>query len=109
MKSYIRAAAGAAILAGLAVACSDTPNVPTTPTAGALADTNLGPDDSNLKVTAPTPTSPINDFQTEGNPTLRANAAAGKYAAVTLQYNFELYNAAGVRVQSVTVNTPEYL
>ena len=109
MKSYIRAAAGAAILAGLAIACSETPNVPTTPTAGSPADTNLGPDDSNLKVTAPTPTSPINDFQTDGNPTLRANAAAGKYAAVTLQYNFELYNAAGVRVQSVTVNTPEYL
>jgi hypothetical protein len=107
MKSYFRGAVGAALLAGLAIACGDTPNSPTAP-AGALANTALGPDNSNLKVTAPTPTSPVNDFQTEGNPTLVASPAAGKYTDVALQYNFELYNAANQRVQSATVNTPSY-
>jgi hypothetical protein len=109
MKSYLRAATGAVLLAGLAIACSDTPTTPSAPAAGLSGDTALGPDNSNLKVTAPTPTSPVNDFQTEENPTLVASAAVGKYAAVALQYNFELYNAANVRVQSVTVNTPSYL
>jgi hypothetical protein len=109
MKSYFRAAIGAALLAGLAIACSDAPTTPGAPAAGLPGDTALGPDNSNLKVTAPTPTSPVNDFQTEENPTLVASAAVGKYATVALQYTFELYNAANVRVQSATVNTPSYL
>jgi hypothetical protein len=109
MKSYIRAATGAVLLAGLAIACSDTPTTPSATTAGLPADTSAAADGSNLKVTAPVPTSPINDFQTDGNPTLVASAAAGKYATVALQYTFELYNAANVRVQSATVNTPSYL
>jgi len=107
MKSYFRGAIGAALLAGLAIACSDTPT-PTAPAAGLPADPSAAVDGSNLKVTAPTPTSPINDFQTEGNPILVATAATGKYATVTLQYTFELYNAANQRVQSATVNTPSY-
>jgi hypothetical protein len=108
MKSYFRAAFGAAILAGFAVACSDAPTAPAASATGTPSDTAAAPDGSNLKVTAPTPTSPINDFRVEDNPTLVASAAAGKFAATALQYNFELYNAANVRVQSVTVGSPSY-
>ncbi len=108
MKSYFRGAAGAALLAGLAIACSDNPTAPSAPAAGSPADTALGPDNSNLKVTAPTPTSPINDFVVEQNPTLLASAATGKYATVALQYAFELYNAANVKVQSGVSNTPSF-
>ena len=109
MKSYFRAAIGAALLAGLAIACSDTPNSPTTPTAGAPGDTSAAADGSNLKVTAPTPTSPVNDFQTEENPTLVATASTGRYASVALQYFFELYNAANVKVLTGLSNTPSFL
>ena len=108
MKSYFRASIGAVLLAGLAIACSDTPT-PTAPGAASPGDTSAAADGSNLKVPAPTPTSPINDFQTENIPTLTASAVSGKYATVALQYNFELFNAANVRVQSVTVNSPSYL
>lgn len=108
MKSFFRAALSAAILAGLAIACSDTPTAPAAPASGQPADTGAAADGSTLKVTAPTPTSPINDFQTEGPPTLVATPSTGKYVSVTVQYNFELYNAANVRVQSVTVNSPSW-
>jgi len=110
MKSYFRAAVGAAIVAALAVACSEAPTAPVSPGPGTPSGTDAAADGSNLKVTAPTPTSPINDFQTEGNPVLVASASTGKYATVSgLQYNFELYNAANVRVQSVTVGSPSYV
>ena len=109
MKSYYRGALGAALLAGLAIACSDTPTAPSATVSESTSDTTLGPDNSNLKVTAPAPTAPVNDFQTEENPTLVASPATGKYAAVALQYNFELYNAANVRVLTATVNSPSYL
>lgn len=108
MKSYFRGAIGATLLAGLAIACSDAPNAPTAPAAALPGDTSAAPDGSTLKVTAPTPTSPINDFQTDGDPVLKASDSVGKYATVAVQYNFELYNAANQRVQSATVATPSY-
>jgi len=109
MKNYFRAAFGAAMVAGLAIACSEAPTTPAGSNTGTTADTAAAADGSNLKVTAPTPTSPINDFQTEGQSvTLVASASTGKYVATTVQYNFELYNAANVRVSNVTVNSPSW-
>lgn len=107
MRKYFPAAIGAALVAGLAIACSEAPTNP----AGANAATSgaaAAADGSTLKVTAPTPTSPVNDFQTEGNVTLVATASTGKYVATTVQYNFEVYNAANVRVYNVTVNSPSW-
>jgi hypothetical protein len=108
MKNYFRPALYAAVLAGLAIACSDAPTVPAGLNTATASDTAAAADGSNLKVTAPTPTSPINDFQTEGNVTLVATASTGKFTATTVQYNFELYNAANVRVSNVTVNSPSW-
>src|SRR5688572_12539295 len=109
MKSYFRGAIGAALLAGLAIACSDSPTTPSSPAAGLPGDNAAAADGSNLKATAPTPTAPINNIQVEQqNPTLTATAATGKYTTLSLKYAFELYNAANVRVQTGTSDTPAY-
>lgn len=109
MKNCFRAAMGAAVVSGLAIACSGAPTAPATSNTGTPADAAAAADGSTLKVTAPIPTSPINDFQTEGSPTLVASPSTGKFATPpSLQYIFELYNAANVMVQSVTVNAPTW-
>lgn len=108
MKNYLRGAAGAAILASLAIACSETPNAPTAPAAGTPADTSAAADGSNLKATAPVPKAPINDFQTDENPTLTADPAVGKFTTVALQYQWELYNAANQLAQTATTNGPTF-
>jgi hypothetical protein len=107
MKGYLRAATGAAVLAGLAVACSDRSTMPS-PLPAESSSAPLGADGSNLKVTAPTPIAPINDFQTESEPVLTASTSVGRFATVAVQYNFEVYNDANVRVVNATVNTPSY-
>jgi hypothetical protein len=108
MKNYFRGAAGAAILASLAIACSETPSAPTAP-AAVPGDNSAAADGSNLKVTAPVPTAPVNDFQTDGNPTLTAQASTGKFTTVALSYQWELYNAANQLVQSATTTGPSFL
>ena len=108
MKNYLRAAAGAAILASLAIACSETPNVPTAP-AAVPGDASAAADGSNLKATAPVPKSPINDFQTEGNPTLVADPSSAKYGSAALQYQWELYNPANQLAQTATTSGTSFL
>jgi hypothetical protein len=109
MKNKFRAAVGAAMVAGLAIACSETPTTPAGSNAATTSDTAAAADGSTLKVTAPTPTSPINDFQTEGQAvTLVASASTGRFVSTSVQYNFELYNAANARVNSVTVSAPTW-
>lgn len=108
MKSHLSAVIGAAALAGLAIACSSTPTTPS-PSAAGTAGAGLAADGSNLKVSAPSPTSPINDFVVEDEPTLIATASTGTYAtAQGLQYEFEVYNDASVKVVSATVSSPSY-
>ena len=85
-----------------AYACSGKASSPTSPSTGAAAATGLpaASDGSTLKVTAPTPTSPIGDQAlTDSSPTLTASGSTGKYGSVGgLQYRFELYNESNTKV-----------
>jgi hypothetical protein len=98
-RSRTTLTAAAAMLA-VAVACSKQASSPTSPSTQPAAGTApTAADGSTLKATAPTPTSPVNDQQLSDSPTLVATASALKYSAGgTLQYRFEVYNDANVKV-----------
>jgi len=84
-----------------AYACSGKASSPTSPsTAAAAKGLPAASDGSTLKVTAPTPTSPIGDQAlTDSSPTLTASGSTGKYGSVGgLQYRFELYNESNAKV-----------
>ena len=88
---------------GLAVACSkSSPNL-TSPSAARPGTANVAADGSTLKVTAPTPQSPINNQAiTTGNDItlVVTNASASFTTPVALAYRFEVYDASGNRVYS---------
>ncbi len=104
--------AGAAALA-LVSGCTSRSN-PTSPTSSAVTTPAPSSDGSTLKVTAPTPTSPINDAQAaDSQPTLTASTAAPRFdsagAALPLQYRFEVYGDTGAKVQdSGLMNSPAF-
>lgn len=80
---------------GRDAATPSAPSSQTVPAAGVAAT-----DGSTLKVTAPTPVSPKDDQQATDAPVLTATTSAPKFAApVPLQYRFEVYNEAGVKVE----------
>lgn len=88
--------ASCAALLALPLACSSGAPSPTSPTtAGGVGSPGaFGPGNSTLKVTAPTPISPIDDVEVEGYlPEMTAGNAAGQYVAATgLRYRFQLYD-----------------
>jgi hypothetical protein len=87
----------AAVLAA-AMACSKQAQTPVSPSAaGTGAPDAAAPDGSTLKATAPTPVSPVNGQQPDAL-VLTATKSEGKFAAVPLQYEFEIYNAGNQRV-----------
>ncbi len=93
-----------AALAALALtfACSRQSPSPTSPSSKAALNDDASTDGSTLKVTAPTPTSPVNDAQTaDTQPTLTASASTPKFdpSLGPLQYRFEVYGDTGAKVQ----------
>ncbi len=88
---------------GLAVGCSkSSPNL-TSPSAVRPGAADAAADGSTLKVTAPTPESPVNNqtIATGNEVTLVVrNASASFGGPVALTYRFEIYNVSGVRVYS---------
>ncbi len=80
----------------LIAACSQSPQSPVSPSVGAGGDTTANPDGSTLKVTAPTPVSPVNGDRIETQrPTFVFNNAAGRFSNVALAYRLQLYDVAG--------------
>jgi hypothetical protein len=66
------------------------------------------PDGSTLKVSAPTPVSPINDVRlTNRQPTLQIANAQGRFAGGTFGYEFVVLDMTGRAVRSVTVGSGE--
>jgi hypothetical protein len=100
-------AAGLSVIIALSIACGRTAPTTVSPTATAKASTDAtatAADGTNLKVSAPTPASPLNDEVTaDRTPTLIASAAAGKYAQGALAYDFELYDENDVKIQTVVL------
>src|SRR6185295_18958385 len=87
----------------LAVACTkSSPNL-TSPSAARPGTANAADDGSTLKVSAPTPQSPVNNqgLPTGTEVTLVVTNASTTYAApVALAYRFEVYTDSGNRVYS---------
>jgi hypothetical protein len=85
---------------GLAVACSKSSQNLTSPSAVRPGAADAAADGSTLKVTAPTPQSPVNNLKPEDNEValVVANASSPFGDPVALSYRFEIYNAASVRV-----------
>src|SRR5438067_9914477 len=86
----------------LAVACGkqESSSSPVSPSASVEPGTGAAPDGSTLKVTTPTPVSPVNNQQPDGALVLTATKAAGKFANIPVSYEFEVFNAANQRVYS---------
>jgi hypothetical protein len=85
----------------LAAACSKQSTSPTSPSAAAAASGNATGDGSNLKVSAPTPVSPINGVKiSQGdNVVLTVNNSSATYAGnIPLRYEFAVVNGAGQQV-----------
>jgi hypothetical protein len=83
----------------LTIACGKSqPSSPVSPSSAADGGSSAGPDGSTLKVTAPTPVSPVNNEQPDGALVLTASKAVGKFADIPVSYEFEVFNAANQRV-----------
>jgi hypothetical protein len=95
-KKFV-ACASAAVLA-LAMACSKHSNTPVSPTSALPGSGEAGADGSTLKVSAPTPQSPINGQQPD-TLVLTAGASTAEFTTTpALSYEFEVYNSANARV-----------
>jgi len=94
--------ASSVCLIALAVACSKQSAAPTSPTAAVPRSGNATGDGSTLKVTAPTPVSPINGVKINqgDNVVLTVNNSTATYAtgSVPLRYEFAVVNAGGQQV-----------
>jgi hypothetical protein len=103
-RTYV--ATGLAAIVALSIACGRTAPTPVSPTSAAKGSTDAAAaaDGSTLKVSAPTVVSPINDEVTADTaPTLVASASSGKFQASSLAYDFELYDADNVKVQTLVL------
>lgn len=116
---------GLAALVALALACSQQSPTLTSPSAStadgsgqtvAAANDTAAPldeaaaDGSTLKVTAPTPQSPVNDQRIQDTSTspLTAGASTGKFGTTPLQYRFQVFNASGAVIQEGLVSSPSF-
>lgn len=88
------ACASGAILA-LALACSKNSPAPVAPTSSEPGSTEVASDGSNLKATAPTPISPVNNAQPDVLVLTAGTSTARFISGVTFSYEFEIRNAAG--------------
>jgi hypothetical protein len=91
----------AAVLA-LAVACSKSSPNPASPTSTQEVSGDAAADGSTLKVTAPTPVSPINGTQPDSL-VLVATKSAGKFADINLSYQFQVRSGSTIVYDSGTV------
>jgi hypothetical protein len=94
-------ASSAVIVLALGVACSRQSSSPTSPSAQAPGSGGApaAADGSTLKVTAPTPISPVNNQQVTDTPTLTAGVSTLKFAVGSLQYRFQLFSDTGALAQ----------
>lgn len=94
----------ATALLAVAVACSKSPQSPASPSATTEVAGDLGPDGSTLKVTAPTPQSPVGGAQPTTIVLVSGTSSALFPAAAVppLTYQFEVRNAAGATICTAT-------
>jgi len=98
LKRFVSVVCAAGAAASLA--CSKSTPTPVSPSVAVESGAAAGPDGSTLKVSAPTPVSPVNSQQTEGSVVLTATKSQAKFADFPLSYEFEVHNASNQRVYS---------
>lgn len=93
---------GVTVLLGLTLACTSKSSTPLTPTTPGSAANSTASDGSTLKVTAPTPQSPLNDVKpTTGPAKLVVGASTAPYLPVVIvKYRFQIFNSANVLVDN---------
>jgi hypothetical protein len=85
----------------LAVACSKQSASPTSPSSTALTSGNAAADGSTLKVTAPTPVSPVNGVKLQQGEAVNLvinNSTATYASSVPLRYEFAVVDGAGRQI-----------
>lgn len=98
MNRHAFALVGASALLAASLGCANSNALAPAPGAQTFA--------SSLKATAPIPVSPVNDQVLSGN-TFTATPAVPQFAAVALQYRFQVFNDTGSQVlDSGPVNNP---
>jgi len=98
MQYKTLALCGSAMVLAVAIACSKTPETPTAPSSSQPAGSNAAADGSTLKVSAPTPQSPINNAQPDSVVFVAGKSTSTYGSATPLSYEFEIKNAAGASV-----------
>ena len=89
----------ATALLAAAVACSNSPETPASPGGLPAGEGNAAPDGSTLKVTAPTPQSPVNNAQVQSLSFVAAAATPRHGAAIpALTHQLEIKNTGGTTV-----------
>lgn len=91
------ACASSAILA-FALACSKNAPAPSAPSGTEPGISDAAADGSTLKVTAPTPQSPVNNAQPESLVLISGTSTGRFVQGVSLSYEFEVKNAGGTTV-----------
>jgi len=100
MSSRFTLTASVAVLA-LAIACSRQQASPVSPSASAPAKADAAADGSTLKISAPTPSSPVNDQQQNDAPTLVVTGSQPKFGGKlpgALAYHFQVFGPTGAMV-----------
>jgi hypothetical protein len=95
------------LAAAATISCSSSSSAPLSPTTNAA----ISVPDATLKASVPTVQSPVNDAVSASlsSTTLVAGAAVPQYAAVALQYRFQVFNDADTQVvDSGLVTAPSY-
>ena len=98
---------GLAALTALLMACSRQNAAPVSPSGAnpASVSETSGSLGETLKISAPTPISPINDAVLDGaDATLVCAPPTSKFVGTTLAYDFELYDSNNVKVRTEVVN-----
>ena len=111
MSRNLFAVTGVTVLLGLTLACtsnSSTPLTPLTPITGGTLGT--ASDGSTLKVTAPTPQSPVGGVKPSTGPaTLVVSSSTAPFTATpAVQYRFQVFNGANVMVENALVNSTSH-
>src|SRR3954468_16909333 len=102
MQYKTLALCGSAMVLAVAIACSKTPDTPTAPSSSQPGAADAAADGSTLKVSAPTPQSPVNNAQPDSVTFVATKSASTFNSGTPLSYQFEIKNAAGANV----CNTP---
>jgi hypothetical protein len=108
MSRNLLALTGVTVLLGLALACTSNSSTPLTPTTP--AGTSGPAPDVTLKVSAPTPQSPVGGVKPQTGPaTLVVSASTASFASTpALQYRFQVFNSANALVENVLVSSTSH-